>query len=104
MKIEAILTQLKEQLQAIYGERLKEVVLYGSWARNEGTDGSDIDIAVVLDGPVEPGKEIDRLLDIITDLNIQNQVLISVYPVSETDFADTQSPLLINLRREGQRI
>jgi predicted nucleotidyltransferase len=104
MKIEAVLTQLKEQLQAIYGERLKEVVLYGSWARNEGTDDSDIDIAVVLDGDVKPGAEIDRLINMITDMNLQHRVLISVYPVSARDFSTIRSPLLINLRREGQRI
>ena len=104
MRIEAILRQLKEELISIYGDRLRDLVLYGSWARNEGTEDSDIDVAVVLDGEVKPGREIDRLIDIITDLNLKHRVLISIYPVSARDFSTLRSPLLINVRREGVRI
>ena len=104
MQIDQLLRQLKREFERIYGDRLKDVVLYGSWARGEATEDSDIDIAVVLEGPVVPGKEIDRLVDIVTDLNLKNGVLISLYPVSQTDFSTVNSPLLMNLRREGVRI
>ena len=104
MQIDQLLRQLKTEFERIYGDRLKDVVLYGSWARGEATEDSDIDIAVVLEGSVVPGKEIDRLVDIVTDLNLKNGVLISLYPVSETDFSSVNSPLLMNLRREGVRI
>ena len=41
------------------------------------------------------------MIDIITNINLHYDVLLSVYPVSANDYAVVQSPLLINLRREG---
>jgi hypothetical protein len=41
------------------------------------------------------------MIDVITELNLKYGVLISVYPVSEKDFHQTRSPLLMNIRKEG---
>ncbi|UCC23354.1 MAG: nucleotidyltransferase domain-containing protein [Planctomycetota bacterium] len=102
MKIEHIVKEFKQQIAELYGQRLKKVVLYGSYARGHANDEhSDIDLAVVLDGDVVPGKEIDRMIDIITELNLNYAVLISVYPVSEKNYTSINSPLMLNLRREG---
>ena len=102
MNIEPILKEFKQQIAELYGQRLKKVVLYGSYARDQANDEhSDIDLAVVLDGTVEPCKEIDRMIDIITDLNLEHNILIAVYPVSEINFEKVNSPLLINVREEG---
>ena len=50
---------------------------------------------------MKPGEEIDRMIDIITEINLRHKVLISVYPISEEDYKKVNSPLLINVRREG---
>ena len=101
MKKEDIVKEFHERIGLLYGRRLRKVILYGSCARGQATGDSDIDLAVVLEGDVAPGKEIDRMIDIITELNLDYGVLISVYPVSEKDYAEVNSPLLINVRREG---
>jgi predicted nucleotidyltransferase len=102
MKIEPILKEFKQKTAELYGVRLKKIVLYGSYARGQANDEhSDIDLAVVLAGTVDPCKEIDRMADIFTDLNLEHNVLIAVYPVSESNFENVESPLLINVRREG---
>lgn len=101
MPIETALSEFKQALQRLYAGRLRDVVLYGSWARGEATADSDIDVVVVLSGNVTPGAEIDRMIEIITDVNLRNGVLISVYPVSERDYIGLNSPLLLNVRREG---
>ena len=102
MEIEPILKEFKEKTAELYGARLKKIVLYGSYARGQANDEhSDIDLAVVLAGTVEPCKEIDRVIDIITDMNLDYDILLSVYPVSENDYHSVNSPLLLNLRREG---
>ena len=100
-RIRTVLKQFKKELQKLYGERLKAVILYGSWARDEATEGSDIDLVVVLGGDVVPGKEIDRMIDVVTDILLDHGELLSLYPVSEKDYASVKSPLLINARREG---
>jgi len=102
MKIESIIKEFKRQIAGLYGSRLKKVVLYGSYARGQANDEhSDIDLAVVLAGAVNPCEEIDRMADIFTELNLEHNVLIAVYPVSENDFEKVKSPLLINVRKEG---
>jgi len=50
---------------------------------------------------VKPGEEIDRMIEIITEINLRYNELISVYPFSEEDYKKVNSPLLINVRREG---
>jgi predicted nucleotidyltransferase len=101
MEIKEILKEFRKEIEKFYGKRLKDTILYGSWARGEATEGSDIDVLIVLEGKVAPGKEIDRIIDVITEINLKYGVLISVYPVSEEDFPTVNSPLLINARREG---
>jgi len=101
MQIKQIIREFREKAENLYGKRLKNIILYGSCARGKATDDSDIDLAVVLEGDVVPGEEIDRLIDIITEINLAHGVLLSVYPVSEKDYASVNSPLLLNLRREG---
>ena len=102
MNIEPILKGFKQKTAELYGQRLKKVVLYGSYARGRASDEhSDIDLAVVLAGKVESFEEIDRMADIFTDLNLEHNVLIAVYPVSKSNFEKVESPLLINVRREG---
>jgi len=101
MSIEEIVREFRAEIEALYGERLTGVILYGSWARNEATEDSDIDLLIALKGKVIPGKEIDRMIDVITEISLQHGVLISVYPISEEDFPTVNSPLLMNIRREG---
>ncbi len=100
-ELRAVLSELNQALRRLYGTRLRQVILYGSWARGDATDDSDIDIAIVLDGDVSPTLEIDRTAGVVFDLNLKHGVLISVYPVSEVDYRKVSSPLLLNLRREG---
>ena len=93
--------EFKIAIQKLYGQRLKDVILYGSWARDQATAESDIDLVVVLAGDVVPGQEIDRMIEVITEINLTHSVLISVYPVSEEAYATLNSPLLLNVRKEG---
>ncbi len=71
METKGILREFKAQLDALYGERLEQVILSDSWARGEATDESDIDLVVVLEGQLTPGKEVDRMIDSITDMNLK---------------------------------
>ncbi len=101
MPIKKVLAEFKREVKKVYGEKLKEIILYGSWARGKATPDSDIDLVLVLEGRVIPGKEIDRIIDVIAGINLKYGVLLSVYPISERNFSILNSPLLLNVRREG---
>ena len=94
MKIKKVLEEFKREIEKLYRKRLKNVILYGSWARGDATQESDIDVLVVLEGKVISGEEIDRMIDIIVEINLKYGVLISVYPVSKEDYLTINSPLL----------
>ncbi len=100
-KVDHIIREFKTQVKGLYGPRLQNMILYGSWARGEATEESDVDLVVVLEGAVKPVLEIGRMIEIITDINLKYNVLLSVYPTSDSDYADLKSPLMMNVRREG---
>jgi len=66
-KLKNILTQLRSHFEQLYGDRLTQMVLYGSQARGDADPDSDIDVLVVLKAPVQAGEEIDRTLQIVAD-------------------------------------
>ena len=101
MNLRTVLDEFRAAAQELYGRDLRDIILFGSYARGDATGESDIDVLVVLANPVIPGREIDRMIDIITDINLKYNVLLSVIPVSEEAYRRANSPLLINVRREG---
>ena len=85
-KIERVLTDLKQRLTALYGERLEQVVLFGSQARGEAGEDSDIDVLVVLKGEVNHTKELEQISFITAELSGICGRLISTVVVSKKDY------------------
>ena len=96
-----LLRELRNRFEALYGPRLVRLVLFGSHARGDAEPGADIDVLVVLDGPVRPGEEIRRSLNDVAELSLENNAVFSCVFVSRDRFENGLSPLLINVRREG---
>lgn len=95
------LAELQSEFRALYGNRLVKMLLYGSQARNDADAGSDIDVLVVLRGPVQPGEEIARMGPVTAALSLKHDMVISCVFVSEDRFETENSPLLLNVRSEG---
>ncbi|MCC3570523.1 MAG: nucleotidyltransferase domain-containing protein [Microcoleus sp. PH2017_40_RAT_O_B] len=100
-KLKNILTELRSHFEQLYGDRLTQMVLYGSQARGDADPDSDIDVLVVLKAPVQAGVEIDRTLQIVADLSLQNDEVISCQFMDEQRFTHYNGPLLRNIRKEG---
>lgn len=96
-----ILQELRETLVAVYGERLFQIILFGSQARNEASADSDIDILIVLNGEVDPARERTRTSELIAALSLAHDVVISVQFMPLARLEREISPFLINIRREG---
>ena len=77
------------------------MMLYGSQARNQASEDSDIDILVILHGPVHPGQEITRTGTITTNLSLKYDAVISCAFVSSERFQKEKGPFLLNISREG---
>lgn len=100
-QLRSLLKELRRRFEALYGPRLVRLMLYGSQARGDAEPGSDIDVLVVLAGPVRPGEEIARTLDDVAGLSLENNVAICCVFISADDFEREESPLMLNVRREG---
>lgn len=103
-KLSTILTELRQHLATLYGARLVEVVLFGSQARGDAVEGSDIDVLIVLKGMVSHFDEVARTSEFNAALCLKYDVLISRIFVSEADYLHSQMSLLTNVRREGIRL
>jgi len=104
LPVKLALEKLQELLAEVYGERLRGVYLYGSYARGDFQPDSDVDVLIALEGEVRPGQEIDRIGDRVADIGVDHHVLIATFPVPEEWLKVRKSPLFENVRREGIRL
>jgi predicted nucleotidyltransferase len=96
-----LLSRTKQALEDLYGNRLKGLVLFGSAARGEAGSESDIDILVLLEGPVEYGLELRAIIDALYDLQLESGIPIEAFPVDTQDYGAQKWPLYRQAQAEG---
>jgi predicted nucleotidyltransferase len=99
--LKTILARLKRELKNHYGDRLKQLIMFGSQARGDAHPDSDIDVLVVLKGEVNAGEEIEKTGPIIASLSLEKDAVISCIFMDEYRFIHRSGPLLRNIRKEG---
>ena len=101
VQIRKIIKIFKKGLIDIYGEGLDRVILYGSRARGDGRDDSDIDILIVLNKDFKYSEMLRLSSDLAASLSLEHDVVISRAFASKAEFEERQTPFLMNIRREG---
>jgi hypothetical protein len=97
----AVASAVARDLQELYGERLKHVILFGSWARGEAHAESDVDLLVVLDEVPSRRAELARMSDVMWRHSLQHGTVVSELPVSEAHYRDSDEPVIARARAEG---
>ena len=99
-----ILPDLKARLRERYGDRLVKLVLFGSHARGQATEDSDIDVLAVLKEIKNAGDELFQASEDAADVSFDYDTLIGLVLASEGEYLTRNTPLLLNVRREGVEI
>lgn len=100
----AIAQAVAEDLRELYGTRLKNVLLFGSWARGDAHPESDIDLLVVLDRVESPWEELRRIDEILDRHSVENDTVVSALVVAEPELEDPKSPAVIRASIEGRAV
>jgi len=100
-RIPEIVREIRERLGLIYGPNLERLILYGSHARGEAEPGSDLDLMVVLRDFRDTEEELTRMAPIASELSLRYDVVVSFFAIRTWDFMNRNTPLLLNIRREG---
>jgi uncharacterized protein len=100
-EIKIILEELKKSLFELYENHLTDLVLYGSYARGEEKEGSDLDVLMVLDDYATPYSEIRKTGEICSSLSLKYNLSISLIPMRKNDWSQRNSLFLWNIRHEG---
>ncbi len=95
-----VLQRSKAALDAMYGDRIDRVVLFGSRARGDACAESDYDVAVFLKSLPDRWKELDQLADLRMEFLDQTGAFFDTKPDVTTAYQQ-RTPLMREIRRDG---
>lgn len=99
------LDEITKYSQNILGKDLYQIYLYGSCARGDDNNDSDIDVMIIIDSEKLCQYE-DELDKITGDISVKNEVLLSTQYVSKKEWLRKQKflPYYQNILNEGKLI
>lgn len=103
INISPAIKKFKERLKEVYKDNLKDVVLFGSAARDESTEQSDIDVLVVLADITNYEEELNKIFDIQREVEREydDKIILSVILTTQDDYNTRLDPLYLNVKKEG---
>ncbi|MBM3179569.1 MAG: nucleotidyltransferase domain-containing protein [Chloroflexi bacterium] len=101
LRIRKLMKELKEGLVRIYGDRLKDVYLYGSYARGDYRPGSDVDVMIMLKDYRNYWDELRRSTQLASDLSLEYDVTVSRLIIKEIQWQESVMPVIRNIQKDG---
>jgi predicted nucleotidyltransferase len=100
-KIRDVVTRLEQGLKALYGERFRGLLLYGSYARGTAWEGSDVDLLLLLAGPVDPVTEILAMEPVTWPLSLESSLVLAVMPADVEAWRLGEGLFFRNIREDA---
>lgn len=99
-----ILKTFAKQAKEIFADKLKGIILFGSYARGDSDEGSDIDVMLLVDiDKIEIKKYRNKIVDIITDLDWNYEIVLAPIIQNYEEFEKYKDdlPFFHNVETEG---
>jgi predicted nucleotidyltransferase len=103
-KMQIIMNELVINCRILFGNKLSDIILYGSYARGDYNEYSDVDVMILLEmDRVEAKKSLGRICEIASEIDIKHDVFLSPIIRSIYDFNKLKKlpGFYNNVMREG---
>jgi len=103
--IDTAIEELKDSLKERFGKGI-ELFLFGSVARGESSESSDVDILVLLKNPVSTSIE-EEIFDIAYEIGLEYDIVFGIIVYTKKQWnrlSNIQSPLIVEIKKEGVKI
>lgn len=102
-----IVYRFARQIRMIYGDSLERILVYGSYARGDYKENSDIDVMILVDdGDDEIKKKFNDVCDLAFDYEMEYGIVISPLVKNIEHFMKWSEvlPFYRNVKQEGMAI
>ncbi len=100
-RLQAVVGEYRHAVAELLGDTLDFVVLYGSRARGDAREDSDIDVSCVMKDTCDYGAQILIVGEVSAALSLKYDVVLSTSFVTREDHETRRSPFLTNVRRDA---
>ena len=97
-----IVNELISGLTEIFQDKISRIILFGSVARNEATEESDVDIAIIITNEIDE-KTKDKFINWAAELDIRFNQVFSIVDIPEERMKKWGKilPFYKNIEEEG---
>ena len=103
-QIKKIVEETQNELKKIYNDRFKGLILFGSYARGDYGEGSDIDLALLVEEAQDSITERKKFFPVTSRISLKYDTVVSVIPFDINEFHQKRTPLVLNINKEGIKI
>lgn len=106
-RMQRLIDQYVEEIKRIYGSHVKQIILYGSYARGDFRPDSDVDIMILVDMSDLELKAYGQQLSYMTyDFNMDHDLDIKPIAKSQQHFQNWVEayPFYANVEKEGVKL
>jgi predicted nucleotidyltransferase len=99
-RLRHITDEYQANLSTILGDDLDFIVLFGSQARGDSVEGSDIDFLCIMKRPFQYGDLINRTSQVTAEISLKHDVVISRTFVTIDVYKSSRNPFLMNVYKD----
>ena len=99
-RLSVIIEEYRSHLADILGDDLDFLVLFGSQARGDSVEGSDIDVLCIMKRPFHYGDLINQTSRATSEISLKHDVVVSRTFVTSDAYKSGRSPFLMNVHKE----